>query len=132
MKLKIFLLLTLSLLLTDGISAKKRADGKALVNFPEMVYDFGNIREADGSVTHEFEFVNQGNGNLVILDAKAECGCTRPVVPTAPVSPGKKGKVKVTYNPAGRPGTFTKDITVRTNGEPKKIRLRIKGNVIPK
>ena len=66
------------------------------------------------------------------MDATASCGCTRPEYPTKPIKPGKKGKVKVTYNPAGRPGEFRKTIKVRTNGKPKKITLSIDGCVIPK
>ena len=66
------------------------------------------------------------------MDATASCGCTRPEYPTKPIKPGKKGKVKVTYNPAGRPGEFRKTIKVRTNGKPKKITRSIDGCVIPK
>ena len=52
----------------------------------------------------------------------------------SPVQPGKKGVIKVTYNQKGRPGEFSKTITVRTNakeGKYKKVVLKIKGNVIP-
>lgn len=132
MKLKYIFLVSLSLLLFLPLSAKKQKEGKARINFSESVYDFGTIAEEKGSVSHEFQFVNDGTGNLVIIDAKAECGCTRPSFPTSPIAPGKKGKIKVTYNPFGRPGSFTKDVTVRTNGDPKKLRLRIRGTVTPK
>lgn len=115
------------------VSAKKKNEGgKAIAKFTENVFDFGNIKEQGGPVTHEFEFVNTGNGNLVILEAAAECGCTRPEYPKNPVAPGKKSKIKVTYNPIGRPGAFNKQVTVKTNGEPRKIRLKIRGTVIPK
>jgi hypothetical protein len=84
-------------------------------------------------VTCEFEFVNNGDGNISVVDAKAQCGCTRPSYPTSPIKPGKKGKIKVTYNPMSRPGSFSKTVTVNLyNCNKKKVTLKIKGNVLPK
>ena len=104
---------------------------KAKATFSEYRYDFGNVKEKGGLVSHEFVFTNTGDGNLLIVDATATCGCTRPEYPKQPIAPGKKGKVKVTYNPAGRPGPIDRTVTVKTNGSPKKVRLKIVGNVIP-
>lgn len=111
---------------------KKNKDnvGEAKIEFAEKVYDFGTIKEKAGAVSHDFEFTNKGDGNLVILKATAECGCTRPKYPDSPVAPGKSGKLKVTYNPAGRPGHFDKVVTVTTNGNPRKVRIKIRGNVV--
>lgn len=105
---------------------------KGKISFDEYTYDFGVIQEENGPVSHDFKFVNTGNGNLVIVDCTAQCGCTRPEYPKKPTAPGKSGKVKVTYNPLGRPGAFEKTVTVKTNGSPSKVRLKIKGNVTPK
>lgn len=127
-KILIISLVALALPLTV-MAKKKGADGEARISFSETVWDFGTIPENKGGVSHEFEFINAGNGNLVILDATAECGCTRPEYPKSPVAPGKKQKVKVTYNPLGRPGSFEKTVTVKTNGSPKKTRLKIRGIV---
>ncbi|MDE5653215.1 MAG: DUF1573 domain-containing protein [Muribaculaceae bacterium] len=107
----------------------KTADGVGKIAFAEKVYDFGKIKEKGGLVSHEFQFVNAGDGNLVILKATAECGCTRPSYSDAPVAPGKSGKLKVSYNPAGRPGSFEKVVTVTTTGNPRKVRLKIRGTV---
>ena len=85
---------------------------KASISFGEKVYNFGNIREDGGPVSCEFEFVNTGSSNLVVISATAECGCTTPEFPKQPIAPGKKGKIKVTYNPLGRPGGFDKVVTV--------------------
>lgn len=130
--MKRFIILTMGLLLVVGLAVakKKQAEGTPSINFTETVWDFGTIKN-DRPASHEFEFVNQGTGNLVILDAAAECGCTRPEWPDKPIAPGKKGKVKVTYNPVGRPGSFEKTVTIKTNGSPKKARLKIRGIVQP-
>lgn len=128
--LSLTLIIALCAVIADA--GKKREEGKARVSFEEQVFDFGNVKENGGPVSHDFEFVNVGNGNLVIVDATAECGCTRPDFPKNPVAPGKRGKVRVTYNPIGRPGAFDKQVTIKTNGQPRKIRLKVRGNVIPK
>lgn len=109
---------------------KKNTEGTPIIQFTETVWDFGTIPN-DKPATHNFEFTNEGTGNLVLLDATAECGCTRPEIPEKPIAPGKKGKVKVSFNPIGRPGSFEKTVTVKTNGSPKKVRLKIRGTVTP-
>ena len=97
-----------------------------------MSHDFGTIKEANGPVSCTFEFTNTGNKPLLIIDATASCGCTRPEYPTKPVKPGKKGKIKVTYSPIGRPGAFKKTVKIKTNGKERTTTLRIEGTVIPK
>lgn len=123
--------LLLASLLSIPSAANAADQGKAEIKFKETTHNFGTIREEGGPVSCEFEFENVGNKNLVIVDARAECGCTRPSFPQNPIAPGKKGKVKVTYHPIGRPGGFDKTVTVKTNGKPSKVRLKIKGTVMP-
>lgn len=105
---------------------------KGSAKFESDTHDFGIVKEEGGPVTCEFPFENVGGGNLIIYEAKAECGCTRPEYPKAPIAPGKNGVIKVTYNPLGRPGAFSKMVTVKCNGNPSKIRLKIRGTVSPK
>ena len=112
------------------LSATAVAQGKGEIKFDKSSYNFGTIREADGPVTTEFSFTNSGDAPLVIVSAVASCGCTSPEYPRKPLQPGESGVIKVTYNPAGRPGEFSKTVTVRT--PEKKVKLKIKGNVIPK
>lgn len=105
---------------------------KGEIKFEKTVHDFGHVKENGGPVSVEFPFTNSGDANLLIYEAKAECGCTTPDYPKAPIAPGKGGKIKVTYNPLGRPGAFDKVVTVKTNGKPGKVRLKIRGTVTPK
>ncbi|MDD2961846.1 MAG: DUF1573 domain-containing protein [Muribaculaceae bacterium] len=108
------------------------ADDYAQATYPIKEHDFGYIKEDGGLVSCEFEFVNTGNKPLIVIEAVASCGCTRPEYPKRPIEPGKKGKIKVTYNPNGRPGAFKKDIKVRTNGKEKRTTLYIIGSATPK
>lgn len=123
---KIFFAFAFILLSLFGYAAE---DG-AHIQFADNIHDFGNISENGGKVTAEFSFTNVGNAPLVIVDAKASCGCTSPVYPKQPVAPGAKGKVVVSFNPKGQPSSFTKVITVFTNDpKNKRVKLRIKGKI---
>lgn len=107
------------------------ADGFAQATFSNRSHDFGVIKEDRGPVTHVFEFTNTGDKPLIIVEATASCGCTRPEYSTKPIKPGKKGKIKVTYSPLGRPGAFRKTVKVKTNGNEPRTTLIIEGTVTP-
>ncbi|MBO4362113.1 MAG: DUF1573 domain-containing protein [Paludibacteraceae bacterium] len=92
---------------------------QAVITFEKTDHDFGKINEADGKVTTVFTFKNEGMEPLVLSNVRASCGCTTPKWPRQPIEPGQTGEITVTYNPNGRPGRFTKTVT-------------IKGEVIPK
>lgn len=126
-KLLTVILAVLMLVPAAAYARKKQAE----IKFDEYSYNFGTIPEKGGSVSHTFTFTNTGDANLVIVDATADCGCTVPSYPEKPVAPGRKGAVKVTFNPLYRPGAFTKVVTVRTNSRQKKVRLKITGTVNP-
>ncbi len=95
--------------------------------FNEITYDFGTFPEGKGKVTHVFQFKNDTKGPIILQDVKASCGCTTPKWTKTPVLPGKTGEVEVTYNAKGRPGAFSKTITVTSNQGV--TRLMIKGEV---
>ena len=105
---------------------------KPVIKFSETTYDFGNINEADGKVSHTYEVTNTGKADLLITNVRGSCGCTVSEWSKTPIAPGKKGVVTVTYNPANRPGNFKKNITVSNNSDESKVSLSIKGNVIRK
>ena len=112
--------------------AMAKSDKYAQATFPKNTYDFGYIKEADGVVTCEFEFINTGNEPLIILTAKPTCGCTVPDYPKKPIAPDEKGVITISFNPAGREGGFLKTVTVKTNGREKRTTLKLEGSIIPK
>ena len=117
-----------------SIATAVAADSKSAgIQFAELTHDFGTVQEKNGPVSHTFKFTNTGNAPLMIVNASASCGCTRPTYPKKPVASGKTDKIKVTYVPTGRPGEFVKTVTVKTNAKKQKsVKLKIKGVVIPK
>lgn len=99
------------------------------LSFTETRHNFGKIKEEDGPVSHTFEFTNTGSEPVVIQGVRASCGCTTPSWTKKPVLAGKKGFVKAIFNPANRPGTFSKSIRVNSNAENSPTVLYISGNV---
>lgn len=102
---------------------------QAVIGFTEKSHDFGTIKEINGAVSYDFEFVNTGNAPVLIKNVESSCGCTSPQWSKGPVLPGKKGFVKATFNPKDRPGYFDKTITVYSNARTPVVELKIKGSV---
>lgn len=95
------------------------------VSFEESMYDFGQIGEKDGKVSHDFVFTNKSKEVISVTQVKASCGCTTPKWTKEPIGPGEKGTISATYNPSGRPGAFNKSITVTfSHGGTERINIR--------
>lgn len=131
---KILFALFLAVGATATVSAQsKPAEDKNApdIKFEKEVHDFGTITEGT-QATYEFKFTNTGGKEpLILTNVQASCGCTTPSYTKEPVAKGKSGSVKAVYNSSGRPGPFTKTITVSSNakgGNNVKL-LTIKGNV---
>lgn len=101
----------------------------AKIIFAEEAYNFKEVPEGP-QVTHEFKFSNKGKEPLILSNVRASCGCTTPSWPKEPVLPGKEATILVTYNTQGRPGPFTKTITVTSNADNPNAVITIKGEVI--
>ena len=107
-------------------------DNQPKVELAERTYDFGTVHQSDKAVTHTFTVTNTGQAPLVIINATASCGCTRPTYTDRPILPGESGQIKVTFMPAGQRGQINKEVKVKTNApSSKRFTLRITGTVIP-
>ena len=97
----------------------------------QRVYEFGEIQEKDGKVSRTFTFTNIGLTPVAIEDTYSGCGCATTDYTKHPIAPGGKGRVTVTYNPAYRPGFFSKEVVVFFNNRQNYTRIWVKGTVIP-
>lgn len=102
----------------------------AKIKFEKVEHNFGTITEGT-QATITFTFENVGTEPLVLNSVRASCGCTTPKWTKEPIAPGAKGEVTAIYNSRGRPGNFTKTITVKYNGEAGTEFLTIRGTVVP-
>jgi hypothetical protein len=127
---RILFVFGLILLMVNVVSAQQKEASIAVVD--SAAYDFGDINEKDGPVTHTFKVKNDGETPLVITKVVASCGCTTPDWAKEPIASGKTGEIKVTFDPTNRPGPFTKPVSVYSNGKVGSFVLTIKGKVIQK
>ena len=98
------------------------------LKFNEREFDFGEIMEMDGKVSHKFVFTNNSKKSIQILTVKPSCGCTTPDWSKKEVKPGKEGFIVAEYNPKGRPGVFRKSLSVVTSDNKRSV-IFIKGKV---
>ncbi|MCD8409998.1 DUF1573 domain-containing protein [Tenacibaculum finnmarkense] len=98
--------------------------------FDTETIDYGKVGIAsEGKRT--FEFTNIGDEPIIIKDIISACGCTVPKKPEAPIMPGQKGQIEVSYD-TKRPGGFSKTLTVVSNAKNKRKRIKIKGFIAKK
>ena len=98
--------------------------------FREKTFDFGEVVEEKGFADHEFLFTNNSGRPVKILSVETSCGCTTPGWSKEPITPGKTGFVKASFNPRGRPGYFSKTLSVLTDLDANAVILQIKGQVV--
>jgi Protein of unknown function (DUF1573). len=101
----------------------------AKLTFTDTLKKFGNIKEGQ-VVTHQFEFTNTGNIDLLILDARASCGCTVPSFPKEPIKPGAKDYITISFDTKGKFGINEKSVIITTNGTPANVECYLQANVV--
>ena len=116
--------------LTFALSTSVASAQKTVITCEKSVHNFGEIKEADGKVSHTFVVKNEGTTPLVISQVSASCGCTTPEWTKEPIQAGKEGEVKVTFDPKNRPGNFMKTIRLYGNGMKNGFLLTIRGKVL--
>lgn len=92
--------------------------------FDSDLHDFGRL-SAGESVSYSFHFRNTGNADLIISNCSATCGCTVADFPKGRIAPGEDGYVTVTFKSAGKSGQQFQEVTVVSNAQPARTKLKI-------
>ena len=111
-------------------SAQGYDDKQAIpvITFDSDLHDFGRL-SAGESVSYSFHFRNTGSADLVVTGASATCGCTVADYPKQRIAPGGDGYVTVTFKSAGKSGQQFQEVTVVTNAQPSRVKLKILAQV---
>jgi hypothetical protein len=116
-------------LVDDQYAINQRAiKDSTTVELIDSVYNFGSRKEGD-KIPFSFRFKNSGTHPLVIIDAHASCGCTRPEKPKKPIRPGETGEIKVIFDSKGKPGHQEKLIFVDANVKNGFPNLKLVGDI---
>ncbi|SHG36620.1 Protein of unknown function [Flavobacterium fluvii] len=108
------------------------AQSGAKINFKaaDNTIDYGTVSKQNDNGVRTIEFTNTGDAPLIITNVLSTSGFTISSKPTAPIAPGKNGKIDIKYNMV--PGPIRKTITVESNAvnyDSGRIPLKIKGLV---
>jgi hypothetical protein len=111
-----------------GIDKQQQANMPEIL-FDNLVYDFGKVIQGE-ILSYTFHFKNVGKSNLLISGIEASCGCTTSSPPKAPVRPGEKGELSLTFDSKYKTGEVISHLLVTANTYPANNLLTVKANVI--
>ncbi len=99
------------------------------ISCEKSVHNFGTIAENGGKVSHQFLLINKGKAPLIVSGVSTSCGCTTSDYPRKAVAAGDTARIKITFDPKNRPGTFMKLVRVYTKNSTTPYILSIRGVV---
>ncbi|UOK42285.1 MULTISPECIES: DUF1573 domain-containing protein [Flavobacterium] len=116
----------------EKVTAENAVNGKLpVIKFNEMEHDFGTIKEGE-KVETVFKISNEGEADLIVMNAQGSCGCTVPEWPKEPIKPGTSADMKVTFDSKGKPGQQHKSVILTTNTKEGSEKVVITAMVSPK
>ena len=107
----------------------KFTDSMPVIKFNNPIANIGKLVSGE-KAGMDFVYYNTGMKSLIILDAKASCGCTVPEWNKNPVLPGEKGIVRVVYDSSGELGMQNKSIRIISNARNRETDLIISAEVL--
>ena len=122
--------LLVSILFFSTLAAAQTPSGQngAVFSFKETTHDFGKV-DLDSALTYTFEFTNIGNAMLMITAIEPSCHCLSVNWRRAPVMPGEKGTISVTYASPIDNGKFNRALWIAsnaTNVDPSTMRFELR------
>jgi len=112
-------------------TASPSKDGAVFSFIGKTMFMFADVEEGK-QLSHTFEFTNSGNEPLIISEYKVACSCTKAVYSKAPILPGEKSEITITFDTKGKYGFQDRIVRVYSNAKKNPIKLRIKVVVQPK
>lgn len=118
----------------DLINNPKSAQGyddtakMPVMTFDQDLHDFGRL-SAGENISYSFHFRNTGSADLIISGCSATCGCTVASFPKERIAPGGEGYITVSFNSTGKTGQQYQEVTVVSNAQPARSKLKITAQV---
>ena len=109
-------------------SSTKATKGSPIISFYKTIHKYGTIEQGD-KVEYKFRFKNAGKSELVVMDATASCGCTKPSYPFIPIEPGGEGYIGVIFDSKGKLGRQKPSVVITTNADPASYTIYLEGYV---
>ena len=116
---------------------ERRIEIEAMLVMPRTMPDEVEIKKNAGILRQDkerkiiFKLKNDGKTPLMLVDVKADCGCTTAALPTEAIPVGGGTDIEVIFNGRAPLGDISRSITVITDGMPARFRLTFTGEVVP-
>ena len=126
-------LITLCALIFSTVVLFAQKSPKIEFSAANNTLDFGKVVKGMDNGVRTVEFKNTGDYPLLVYDVRTSCGCVVASTATAPIKPGKSGKIEVKYNM--NLGRINRQITLQTNAvnyEKGMVTLKLTGEVVEK
>lgn len=114
------------------LSAQTTSNPTTPLSFDVHTWNFGEIDEASGKVSHTFTYTNTSHRPIVIEHVKMSCGCTTASYSKAPLLPGRTEEMVITFDPTKQPGRFHKTIQITTDKGKALYNIHLTGQVNPR
>jgi hypothetical protein len=98
------------------------------ISWTSTSVDIGEVRVNEVKEL-SFEFTNDGQAPVTILEAKGSCGCTVVDFPKGEIGPGEKATIAANFKSA-KIGAFMKTVKVKTTASDEYVMLQFKGEVV--
>ncbi|MEO9482687.1 MAG: DUF1573 domain-containing protein [Ekhidna sp.] len=102
--------------------------GIAPLKWKTTSIDLGQV-EKNEIKSLSFEFTNMTETPIRILEAKGSCGCTNVKFPNGEIKAGETASITADFR-SGRPGSFKKNIRIKTSTSDEYTYLHFKGEVL--
>jgi hypothetical protein len=112
----------------EGIDSQKQKNMPEIF-FDNLSYNFNKVIQGE-ILSYTFYFQNVGKSNLIITSVEASCGCTTSSPPKAPVKPGEKGEITITFDSKFKNGEVISYLVVTANTYPAQTVLTVLANVV--
>ena len=99
------------------------------LRFDSTTWDFGVIKESDGVVSHEFNYINMSDQDVLLEYVTPGCSCTTATYDHSPLPPGQAATLIVHYDPASQPGQFHQTVQVVLKGGRERYNIIVEGVV---
>ena len=117
------------LLLFCCLTAAAQRPVETSLRFDSTTWDFGLIKEADGVVSHEFNYINLSDHEVVLEFVTPGCSCTTTTYSRSPLPPGQAAAIVVHFDPASQPGQFHQTVQIVLKGGKERYNLIVEGVV---
>lgn len=117
------------LLLFCCLTAAAQRPVETSLRFDSTTWDFGLIKEADGVVSHEFNYINLSDHDVVLEFVTPGCSCTTTTYNHSPLPPGQAATIVVHFDPASQPGQFHQTVQIVLKGGKERYNLIVEGVV---